>query len=154
MPLFLRLTAATNVTWKQGLSSISKSKKSTRPFLHLKKKDSATVHFICCNFHVLFQIFIAQVFVWYRTGARPWRSPRLWRSTWGRIARLCQLQYWSTLLSCLETTKCVQLYNMYSANLRIYLHDVHTGRIKATMSKAHLVHSCSVQRPKQINDPQ
>ena len=31
---------------------------------------------------------------------------------------------------------------MYSANLRIYLHDVHTGRINATMSKAHLVHSC------------
>merc|ERR1719397_69703 len=30
--------------------------------LHLKEKekDSATVHFNCCNFHVLFQIFIAQ----------------------------------------------------------------------------------------------
>ena len=31
--------------------------------LHLKEKDSATVHFIRCNFHVLFQIFIAKVFV-------------------------------------------------------------------------------------------
>ena len=38
-----------------------------------------------------------------------------------------RLQYWSTLLSCLETTKCVQLYNMYSATLKIYHHDVHAG---------------------------
>ena len=36
----------------------------------------------------------------------------------------------ATTLVSIETTKYYLLYNMYSAILRIHLHDVHTGRIK------------------------
>ena len=31
--------------------------------LHLKEKNSATVHFNCCNSHILCQIFIAQKYL-------------------------------------------------------------------------------------------
>ena len=43
MPLFLRLTVDTNVTWEQGLSYISKSKKSTSTF-YISRRRTARLY--------------------------------------------------------------------------------------------------------------
>ena len=45
MPLFLRLTVDTKVTWEQGLSNISKSKKSTSIF-YISRRRTARLYIL------------------------------------------------------------------------------------------------------------
>ena len=83
--------------------------------LHLKEKDSATVHLNCCNFHVLFQIFIAQSICMMSNWGKTMKTSKAMKKILREDSETLSI---ATALLSIVTTKSYLLYNMYSAILR------------------------------------